>query len=98
MGVMKMENIVPRAGIEPIPLAFQTIVLPISPSRIPDVTTNPRRLPYVWLLAQEVSADYHSKITKLHTWFGKLQGTDWLLQVSLEKSLLKLWKPGWTIT
>ena len=36
--LMKIGNIVPRAGIEPISLAFQTTVLTISPRRLPDVT------------------------------------------------------------
>ena len=39
VGVMKMGNIVPRAGIEPISLAFQVSVLNISPPRLSDVTT-----------------------------------------------------------
>ena len=41
MGVMKMGNIVPTAGIEPTSLAFRASVLTITPHRIPDVTTIP---------------------------------------------------------
>ena len=42
MMVMKMGNIVPRTGIEPITsLAFQASVLTITPLRLPDVTTRP---------------------------------------------------------
>ena len=38
---MKMENIVPRAGMEPTSLAFQASVQPITPRRLPDITTIP---------------------------------------------------------
>ena len=48
VGVMKMENIVPRLGIQPTFLVFQANVLTISPCY--------RRLPVY--LACEVSADY----------------------------------------
>ena len=41
VGVMKMGNIVPKTGIDATPLAFQDIVLTITPSRLPDVTTLP---------------------------------------------------------
>ena len=41
MGVMKMGNIVPRAGIELTPLALLASVLPITPPRLPDVTNVP---------------------------------------------------------
>ena len=39
MGVIKMRNIVPRAGIEPTSLAFQASVLTIKSPRLADVTT-----------------------------------------------------------
>ena len=39
--VMKMRNIVPRAGIEPTTLAFRARVLTIIPPRLFDVTTIP---------------------------------------------------------
>ena len=38
MGEMKMENIVPRVGTEPITLAFWASVLTIASPRLPDVT------------------------------------------------------------
>ena len=38
-GVMKMENITPRAGIEPISLAFWVSVVAITSCRLPDATT-----------------------------------------------------------
>ena len=41
MGVMKMGNIVLRAGIECTSLAFWANVLTITPHRLPDVTTTP---------------------------------------------------------
>ena len=41
VGVMKMGNIAPRAGIEPTSLAFQARLLTIIPPRLPDVTTLP---------------------------------------------------------
>ena len=43
MGVMKMGNIVPGAGIKPTSLTFRARVLPstITPHRLPDVTTMP---------------------------------------------------------
>ena len=37
--VMKMGNFAPRAGFEPNPLAFQSIVLTITAHRFPDVIT-----------------------------------------------------------
>ena len=39
MAVMIVGNSVPRAGIEPILLAFQASVLPITPPRLSDVST-----------------------------------------------------------
>ena len=39
VGVMKMGNVVPWVGIEPIFLAFRASVLTITPCRLPDVTT-----------------------------------------------------------
>ena len=58
---MKMGNIVPRAGIEPLSRAFWANVLPLHHVDFPDVTTipTPTRL---WLLASKVSADYYSSI------------------------------------
>ena len=41
VGVIKMGNIIPRAGLEPTSLAFQASVLPYSPCRLPDVNTMP---------------------------------------------------------
>ena len=41
MGLMKMGNIAPRAGIEPTSLAFQVNGVTITPPRLPDVTTLP---------------------------------------------------------
>ena len=41
MVVMKMGNIVPRAGLEPTSLAFQANVLPLHHVGFPDVTTIP---------------------------------------------------------
>ena len=41
MGMMKMGNIVPRAGLELRYLAFQASVLTIIPRRLPDATTIP---------------------------------------------------------
>ena len=41
MGVMKMGNTVPRAGIKPTSLAFCANVLTITQHRLPDVTTIP---------------------------------------------------------
>ena len=41
MGVMKMGNIVPRVGLEPISLAFRTSVLPLHNVGFPDVITIP---------------------------------------------------------
>ena len=41
MGVMKIGNIAPEAGIESIFLAFQTSVLIMTPLRLPDVTILP---------------------------------------------------------
>ena len=38
---MKMENIVPRAGIEPISQAFRASVLPMHHVGFPDVNTIP---------------------------------------------------------
>ena len=40
-GVMKMGNIVPRAGIKATSLAFWASVLTITPCMFPDVTTMP---------------------------------------------------------
>ena len=42
VGVTKMGNIVPRVRIEP--LTFQVSVLIITPPRLPDVITLPKRL------------------------------------------------------
>ena len=39
MGVIKMENIAPRAGIKPTYIAFRISVLTITPSRLSDGTT-----------------------------------------------------------
>ena len=39
MGVMTMGNTVPRAGLEPISLAFWASVLPLHHVGFPDVTT-----------------------------------------------------------
>ena len=39
--VMNMGNIVPRAVIEPISLAFQASMLTITPHMLPDVTITP---------------------------------------------------------
>ena len=41
VGVMKMGNIAPRAGIKPTSLAFWPSVLTTMPPRLPDVTTLP---------------------------------------------------------
>ena len=38
VGVMEMGNIVPRAGLEPMPLAFWASVLPLHHLGFPDVT------------------------------------------------------------
>ena len=42
MGVIKIGNIVPRAGMEPTSLASLASVLTITPLRLPDVTTLPK--------------------------------------------------------
>ena len=47
MGVMRMGNIAPRAGIEPTSLAFQVSVLTMTSPRHTDFTTVP---PSMWLL------------------------------------------------
>ena len=39
MGVMKMENIVPRVGLKPTSLAFWASVLSFQTCRLPDLTT-----------------------------------------------------------
>ena len=39
VGMMKMENIPPKVGIEPTSIAFQASVLTITPPRLPDGTT-----------------------------------------------------------
>ena len=41
MGVMKMENVVPRVEIKPTSLALWASVLPLHPIGFPDVTTLP---------------------------------------------------------
>ena len=41
MGVMKMLNIMPRAGVDPTSLALWASVITITPCRFPDVTTIP---------------------------------------------------------
>ena len=41
LGVMKMGNIVLRAGVEPTSLAFWASVLTITPPMLPDATTVP---------------------------------------------------------
>ena len=41
MGVMKMGNSVPQAGIEPIILTFQASVLTITPPRLPEISMLP---------------------------------------------------------
>ena len=59
MGVTKMGNIVPRAGIGPTSLAFRASVLPLCHIGFPDVTAI-RTPTCLMLLASEVSADYYS--------------------------------------
>ena len=41
MGLMKIGNFTPRAGIEPIYHALQAYALAIMPPRLPDATTIP---------------------------------------------------------
>ena len=41
MGMMKMGNTVPRAGLKPIFLSFQASVLPLHHTDFPDVTAIP---------------------------------------------------------
>ena len=49
MVVMKMENIMSRAGIEPTSLPLWASGLTITPSKLSDVTTLP-----MWILAVQV--------------------------------------------
>ena len=42
VGVMEMENIVPRAGIEPTSLALRVSVLTITPARLHAVIALPK--------------------------------------------------------
>ena len=67
VGVMKMGNMVPRAGIEPTSLAFWASVLTISPSRFPGVNMPPTPTCLCVFLAWEVSPDtrYYNLITNL---------------------------------
>ena len=51
--VIKMGNIVSRAGIKPTSVAFQASLLTIKPPRLSDVTMLPTP---IWLLASEVNA------------------------------------------
>ena len=61
MGVMKMGNIVPSAGIKPTSLTFWAIVIPLHHISFPDVTTIPMHTClYMQLLASEVSGDYNT--------------------------------------
>ena len=54
-GVMKMENIVARAGIEPTSLTFRASVLPLHHvGKFPDVTTMPMPTMSMQLLASEI--------------------------------------------
>ena len=60
IGVMKMGNIVPRAGLEPTSLAFWASVLPLhhlGPLMSP---LYPHAHLSMWFFASEVSADYYS--------------------------------------
>ena len=55
-GVTKMGNIVPGVGIESTFLSIWASVLPITPSRLLDVT-----ILLMQLFAREVSADYYTR-------------------------------------
>ena len=59
MGVIKMENIAPKGGIEPTSFAFQASVLTITRLKLPDATTTHTYL-FMQLLAWEVSAEYYT--------------------------------------
>ena len=52
VGVMKIENIAPRSGIEPSSLTLQASVRTITPALLPAVTT-------LSTATLEVSADYY---------------------------------------
>ena len=68
MGVMKIWNIVPRAGLEPTSLVFQVSVLQLHP----DVTAIPTPTCLMQLLASEVNADYYNSDQK--------QNSEWVHQ------------------
>ena len=60
VGVMKMGNIVPRAGIEPTSLAFQVSVLIIIPRRLPCCNHYTHAYLSMWCVASEVNAVYYT--------------------------------------
>ena len=60
-GVMKVENLVPRVGIEPTLLAFQASVLTITPPRLFYVTLLPIPTTLCSSFDCEVSADYYTR-------------------------------------
>ena len=60
MGVMKMGNIVPRAGVEPTCLVFWASVLPLQ--YIGSLMSPLYTYLSMWLLATEVSADLNSTL------------------------------------
>ena len=58
VGVMKMENIVPRAGTKPTSMIFWASVLPLHQLGFPDY---PHTYLSLWLFASEISADWNCK-------------------------------------
>ena len=52
VGVMKMGNIEPRAGVEPASLAFRASVFTITPPRLPDFNTAPMRTCLCYFMRQ----------------------------------------------
>ena len=59
MGVMKMGNTMPRAGLEPTSLALRASVVSLHEVGFPDVTHAHLSMQ---LLASEVSVDYYKYI------------------------------------
>ena len=60
VGMTKMGNSVPRAGIEPPISGIPSQCATITPCRLPDVTTMPTPTP-TCSLTSEVSADYYTR-------------------------------------
>ena len=69
VGVMKIGNAIPRAGLEHTSLTFQACVLTITPHRLPWCHHYPHTFLSMQLLAPAVSADYY---TIIH-WITKIK-------------------------